>query len=215
MRLKNKENLISLKQACTLLKCHPNSLRNWDKAGKLRAVRVGSRQDRRYYKDDILKFLDNMNSENAGKSIPTSISIPLLGMASCGTPEFFANDNIEEFISVDENLVRGEKKNYYLLRTSGTSMENANIPDKSLALIERADLYEEGNDVVVAIDGLATIKRMYRGNSALLLMPVSSDDKHKPIVAKENFYIAGRVVCTVPDPNALEEIRYVNISEEN
>lgn len=210
MRLKNKENLLTLKQACALLKCHPNSLRNWDKTGKLKAIRIGNRLDRRYYKDDIMKFLDSMDSD---QSTSMSISIPLLGAASCGTPEFFTNDNIEDFIPVDESLIRGEKNDYYLLRTSGTSMDKANIPDKSLALIERSDIYEEGDDVVVAIEGLATIKRMYKGNSALLLMPVSSDDKHKPIVAKENFYIAGKVICTVPDPSTLEEMRYVDIVE--
>ena len=210
MRLINKENLLSLKQACALLGCHPNSLRNWDKTGKLKAVRVGNRQDRRYYKEDLIKFLDSMNSDNPSL---ISVSIPLFGSASCGTPEFFANDNIEDFIPVDESFIRGKKENYYLLRTSGTSMDKANIPDRSLALIERVDSYEEGEDVVVAIDGLATIKRMYKGNAALLFMPVSSDDKHKPIVVKENFYIAGKVVCTVPDPSSIEEMRYVDIVE--
>lgn len=207
MRLKSNEKLLTLKQVCEILKCHPNSLRNWDRTSKLKAIRVGKREDRRYRKDDVLKFLDSMNTD---KTNTVSVSIPLLGFASCGTPEFFANENIEDFIPVDGNLIRGDKNNYYLLRTSGTSMEKANIPDKSLALIERADLYDEGDDVVVAIDGLATIKRMYKGNSALLFMPVSSDDKHKPIVAKENFYIAGKVVCTVPDPMTLGEIRYVD-----
>jgi len=49
--------LITLKEACDLLKVHPNTLRQWDKKGILVAVRFGERKDRRYYKKDILRLL--------------------------------------------------------------------------------------------------------------------------------------------------------------
>lgn len=50
--------LLSLKEASELLKCHPNTLRAWDKKGILKAVRFGQRKDRRYKKEDILIFLN-------------------------------------------------------------------------------------------------------------------------------------------------------------
>ena len=46
-----------MKQACELLNVHPNTLRNWDNKGTLKAIRFGSRRDRRYKKEDILKLL--------------------------------------------------------------------------------------------------------------------------------------------------------------
>lgn len=49
--------LLSLKQACDILKCHPNTLRQWDKKGILVAIRFGERKDRRYRKSDVLKML--------------------------------------------------------------------------------------------------------------------------------------------------------------
>ena len=61
---KNAENnkempeLITLQEACDILKCHPNTLRQWDKKGILVAVRFGERKDRRYRKEDILKLLN-------------------------------------------------------------------------------------------------------------------------------------------------------------
>ena len=57
---KNKEipELLTLKEACDILKCHPNTLRQWDRKGILVAVRFGERKDRRYRKDDIMKFLN-------------------------------------------------------------------------------------------------------------------------------------------------------------
>lgn len=49
--------ILTLKQACEILNCHPNTLRNWDNKGILKAMRFGTRRDRRYHKEDITKFL--------------------------------------------------------------------------------------------------------------------------------------------------------------
>ena len=49
--------ILTLKQACEFLNVHPNTLRNWDNNGVLRAIRFGTRKDRRYKKLEILKFL--------------------------------------------------------------------------------------------------------------------------------------------------------------
>ena len=53
-----KHELMSLKEACEFLKCHPNTLRAWDKKGLLKAVRIGVRGDRRYRKEDLIKFVN-------------------------------------------------------------------------------------------------------------------------------------------------------------
>lgn len=50
-------HILTLQQACEILNCHPNTLRNWDESGILKAIRFGSRRDRRYRKEDILKFI--------------------------------------------------------------------------------------------------------------------------------------------------------------
>jgi adenine-specific DNA-methyltransferase len=49
--------ILTLQEACEVLNCHPNTLRNWDRTGVLNAIRFGSRKDRRYKKEDILKLL--------------------------------------------------------------------------------------------------------------------------------------------------------------
>lgn len=50
-------NILTLQQACEVLNCHPNTLRNWDNKGILKAIRFGSRGDRRYHRSDIEKLL--------------------------------------------------------------------------------------------------------------------------------------------------------------
>ncbi len=46
-------NLLTIAQTAKLLHVHPNTLRQWDQHGKLRAERIGSRRDRRYRKELI------------------------------------------------------------------------------------------------------------------------------------------------------------------
>lgn len=61
-KMKKAENkilpeLLTLKETCEILRCHPNTLRQWDKKGILVAVRFGERKDRRYHKEDIINFI--------------------------------------------------------------------------------------------------------------------------------------------------------------
>ena len=49
---------LTLMQVSKLLKVHPNTLRNWDKNGQLKASRIGLRKIRRYQKSDVLKFVE-------------------------------------------------------------------------------------------------------------------------------------------------------------
>lgn len=50
--------ILTLMETAEILKCHPNTLRQWDKNGTLPALRFGVKRVRRYKKEDILKFLN-------------------------------------------------------------------------------------------------------------------------------------------------------------
>lgn len=58
MKLNGLPEILTLKQACEALNCHPNTLRNWDNNGQLKAIRFGSRKDRRYRKHDLEKIIN-------------------------------------------------------------------------------------------------------------------------------------------------------------
>jgi excisionase family DNA binding protein len=54
----NLPELLTLEEASAVLKVHPNTMRQWDKKGILVALRFGARGDRKYHKEDILKFVE-------------------------------------------------------------------------------------------------------------------------------------------------------------
>ncbi len=60
---KSLTELLTLKETCKILRCHPNTLRQWDKKGILVAVRFGERKDRRYHREDIVNFIKHKKYE--------------------------------------------------------------------------------------------------------------------------------------------------------
>lgn len=49
--------LLKLKEAAELLSVSPQTLRDWDNQGKLKAIIINARGDRRYDKRDIELFM--------------------------------------------------------------------------------------------------------------------------------------------------------------
>lgn len=52
-----KIKLLRIREAAEMLGVNPETLRRWDAEGKLRAVRIGNRKDRRYKLEDIEKLI--------------------------------------------------------------------------------------------------------------------------------------------------------------
>jgi len=51
---------LTIKQVAKILNVHPTTLRRWDKSGKFKALRVGTRRgvgERRYRRDEIIKLI--------------------------------------------------------------------------------------------------------------------------------------------------------------
>jgi len=51
------DKLIDINEAAKLIKVNPETLRRWDREGKLVAIKVNDRGDRRYREKDILEFI--------------------------------------------------------------------------------------------------------------------------------------------------------------
>jgi excisionase family DNA binding protein len=51
--------LLTIRQAAEIINVHVETLRRWDKRGKLKAIRVNERGDRRYKPEDLEKIVKN------------------------------------------------------------------------------------------------------------------------------------------------------------
>ena len=49
--------LLTIRQAAEVLNVHVETLRRWDKSGKLKAIRVNDRGDRRYKPEDLEQII--------------------------------------------------------------------------------------------------------------------------------------------------------------
>ena len=55
--LKNLPDLLTVREVAELLRVSPLTLKRWGKRGKLPAIRINSRGDRRYKKEQVLWLL--------------------------------------------------------------------------------------------------------------------------------------------------------------
>lgn len=56
--MNDKPKLLRIKEAAEMLGINPETLRRWDNQGRLQAVRLGKRKDRRYKLEDIQKIIE-------------------------------------------------------------------------------------------------------------------------------------------------------------
>lgn len=52
-----KIKLLKIREAAEMLGVNPETLRRWDREGRLKAVIISERGDRRYKKEDIFKWI--------------------------------------------------------------------------------------------------------------------------------------------------------------
>ena len=119
--------------------------------------------------------------------------IPILGCIAAGMP-IYAEQNIEGYTYTDLN----GGAEYFALRVKGDSMNALRINDGDIVIVRRQETVEEGEIAVVLVDHEnATLKRVYRTDSTITLMPQSSNPEHKPQIynlADTHIDILGKVV---------------------
>lgn len=108
------------------------------------------------------------------KGIGTTISLPLMGFIAAGAP-LEPHTDPEAAIDIASSMISG-KRTSYALQVKGNSMIEDGIFDGDFVVVEKTEVAREG-DIVVALvdDNLATLKRFYRQDGKIVLMPSNSE----------------------------------------
>lgn len=128
-----------------------------------------------------------------------TVAVPLVGSISCGGA-LLAKENVEAYIPVSTSLVKPGNK-YFLLRAVGDSMNEAGIEPGDLILVRQQNTAENGQKVVALIDDDATLKEFQHKGNVVMLLPRSSNQKHKPIILERDFQIQGVIVTSISNIN--------------
>jgi len=58
----NLRPMLKVREVSRLLRIHANTVRRWSDEGKIRAYRITKRGDRRFRREDVARFLAEMNA---------------------------------------------------------------------------------------------------------------------------------------------------------
>ena len=107
--------------------------------------------------------------------VPKMVRKPLIGTIACGTP-ILAEQNVDKYISVPEDI-----RCDFVLRCEGDSMIGAHImPGASVYIREQQDVENGDIAAVIVDDERATLKKVYKTDSAITLL--AENPAYPPII---------------------------------
>ena len=111
----------------------------------------------------------------AGESdLKNMANIPIVGRVAAGQP-ITAIENVDQHVRIEPALLGmgsgSTNDGVFGLRVVGRSMVGAGILPGDLVFVQRDQHPRDGRIVVAKIDGEATVKRLYRDGTALVLQP--------------------------------------------
>lgn len=97
--------------------------------------------------------------------LPETKVVPLLGDIACGEP-ILATENIADYVKIDMSVDAD-----FALRCKGDSMINARIFDGDIVYIRQQSDVDDGDIAAVLIGEEATLKKVYKTESKIVLRP--------------------------------------------
>ncbi len=120
------------------------------------------------------------------------VYVPIIGNVAAGTP-ILAEENIEDYFPLSTDFVRGNKE-VFMLHIRGDSMVNAGILDRDFIVVRKQNTAINGEIIVALLDDEATVKRFFKGDKKITLMP--ENDYMEPIIV-DDAVIVGKVIGVI------------------
>lgn len=143
---------------------------------------------------------DTVPSSDAPLTGTKFFEIPLLGLANCGAPTAFAEQDYDSMVKVSAKLLPSRsEKGVFMVRVQGESMNKRGLKEGDYAIIRHIDhcgSINNGDIILAVVNGLATIKTLIKSANSIILRPESTKKKYSPIFLHpdDNFYINGKLI---------------------
>ena len=112
----------------------------------------------------------------------------VVGSIPCGEAQE-EEEYVEAYVNLPQNLFGNG--DFYILRATGDSMEDAGIFDGDQVLVRKQSTAESGDIVVALMEDGATVKTFYKEKGYYRLQP--ENDTMDPILIHEGLEILGKV----------------------
>lgn len=113
-----------------------------------------------------------------------------------------ASDYIQPRIDLNSELLK-HPLSTFIFRTEGYSMINAFIPPKAKLIVDKSIRPENGDIVVVALNGEFTVRRIMINQHKTILRPENKKYEDILITAEMEVVVWGKVIQILIDPNEL------------
>jgi repressor LexA len=120
--------------------------------------------------------------------------VPLVGSVAAGRP-LTAVENISGYVKLDRTIFKGE--GLFALRIKGDSMTGMGILNGDIVVVRQKQYAENGEVVVVIIDGEATLKRFFKYSDRVVLHPENSSYEDMVFSSNNLIQIAGKLVGVI------------------
>ena len=126
-----------------------------------------------------------------------SRGIPVLGKVSAGTPRFSENIDLG-FVTTPAFKEMAANKNIFALQIVGDSMIEDGIYDGNYIVVRYTTEFTNGDIVIAYVNEEATVKRIYKRGSKIILQPANSE--LQPIEVDptfSDFRVGGKVIDVI------------------
>ena len=97
-----------------------------------------------------------------------------------------ADDYLESKLDLNDYLIKHPSATFFV-RVVGDSMVNAGIHNNDIIIVDRSIKPKHGKIIVAALDGQMTVKRLYRRDKKVILLP--ENNLFKPIEISDSMEI--------------------------
>jgi repressor LexA len=188
-----------------------NEMREGLKLSSLRSVtqRLEGLERRGFIKRDRFQHRSITILQERDPSLPAgTVRIPLIAAVGADALKVYAQEQYNEYLTVDKDMVPDLRKEIVAVKVIGNSMVDAGLHNGDYVLVEIGEHPVNGDLVIANIGDMAVVKRLQLTPDTVILNPESKTGMYQPIFMNDTSKIWGKVLRTIRMRPEKEDLTY-------